>query len=302
MKVFVLGGGDSPEREVSLRSAAAVAEAARAAGFEVQEKDPASGLDFLDDVDKSDIILPILHGKGGEDGVLQKELESRGLSFLGSSSASSERCFNKWLTRLDLAESGVLVPVGGLVSRATYQNHELSRQPHVLKVVHGGSSLGVLIARDPKLVTPDQIDEVFQLDEMAVIEELITGFEITMPVLDQTALTPIEIIPPEGREFDYENKYNDKSQELCPPVSVSLEIQAQAKKIAEKAHRTMKCSHLSRSDFMVGANRQIYFLEINVIPGLTHQSLFPKSAAVEGLSWPKLVSKFVALVKRDFNI
>src|SRR5579862_7662582 len=102
MKILVLGGGDSPEREVPLRSAKSVADAAREAGFKVSEADPKDGFDVLDKISKDTLVFPILHGKNGEDGTLQKELEARQLPFLGSDSASSEECFNKWRTRQKL--------------------------------------------------------------------------------------------------------------------------------------------------------------------------------------------------------
>src|SRR3989344_6596244 len=109
MKLLILGGGDSPEREVSLRSAKYVAIAARQAGFETEEADPINGFSVLDGLSKGDIVLPILHGRGGEDGVLQAELEKRGLPFLGSGSQSSADCFDKWQTRLHLQAVGIPV-------------------------------------------------------------------------------------------------------------------------------------------------------------------------------------------------
>lgn len=301
MKLVVLGGGNSPEREVSLRSAKAVANAARQAGFDVEERDPAEGIEFLNRLGAPLIVLPILHGKGGEDGVLQKELEKRGIAYLGSGSASSARCFNKWLTREDLLSAGVPMANAELVSRAGYHSSALSKKPHVLKVVRGGSSIGTLIARGNKPPSPDKIDAVFKLDSQAVLEELIEGDELTVPIFDKSALTAIEIVPPRGGEFDYENKYNGASAELCPPKSISPGLQSEAKRLAEIAHKIMKCRHLSRVDMMIrGTN--IFVLEINTIPGLTDQSLYPKSAAAAGMSMAELVKNLVKLVIRDYNL
>ncbi|MBA3757534.1 D-alanine--D-alanine ligase [Candidatus Saccharibacteria bacterium] len=299
MKVIILGGGNSPEREVSLRSASAVADAARKAGFDVQEEDPADGLGFLDDLGKSDVVLPILHGKGGEDGLIQKEFEDRNLIFLGSGSSSSARCFDKWLTRQDLLKSELPIPEGALVTHETYRQHEFSQKPHVLKVARGGSSIGTLIVRDSRRVTELEVVEIFKLDRQAVLEELIVGTELTVPILDQKALTPIEIKPPDGLEFNYENKYNGATAELCPPASVSQEVQDRAKLLAEQVHQVMKCRHLSRIDMIVDKAGDIKILEINTMPGLTGQSLYPKSAAVAGLDMSQLVTRFVELATRD---
>ena len=112
MKVLVLGGGDSPEREVSLRSAGAVAAAAKTAGFEVLEIDPKYDLEKLDQITKDILVFPILHGKNGEDGIIQKLLEDKGFAYLGSSSQVSADCFDKWVTRKKLIDADVPMPAG----------------------------------------------------------------------------------------------------------------------------------------------------------------------------------------------
>ncbi len=302
MKVLVLGGGDSPERDVSLRSAKAVANAARAAALEVSEADPSDGLEILKGLSKDTAVFPILHGAGGEDGSLQAELERRKLAFLGSGSESSKKCFDKWETLNVLREIGLPVSESALVNKNSYRNHKLSSRAHVLKVRHGGSSIGTLIVRSPEHIDQKQVDKVFELDYEAVIETLIEGTEITIPILDQSALPVIEIRTPEGLEFDYDNKYNGLTAEICPPVTVSVELQKQAQKIAEKVHKAMDCRHLSRIDIMIDRSGKFFVLEINTIPGLTDQSLYPKSAAVAGMSMPELIRKFARLVKRDYNL
>jgi D-alanine-D-alanine ligase len=128
------------------------------------------------------------------------------------------------------------------------------------------------------------------------------GNEITVPILDQKALPVVEIVPPDNEEFDYDNKYNGRSQELCPPLSVPRETQKQAQELAEKVHKTMGCRHLSRVDIMIDKAGKLYVLEINTMPGMTDQSLYPKSALVAGMMMPDLMTKFVELVKRDYSI
>jgi D-alanine-D-alanine ligase len=302
MKILVLGGGDSPEREVSQRSAKAVAEAAKTAGFNVKQADPIDGLEILDKVSKDTIIFPILHGKNGEDGIIQKEFENRSLPYLGSDSKSSAACFDKWQTRQILEAAGIPMPKAAQVTKETYNNHEMFKNPHVLKVVHGGSSIGTLMVPDPDLLKNYQAEELFALENNAVIEELIVGTETTVPVLDQFTLPVIEIVPPANEEFDYENKYNGRTQEIVPAKSISQELQNKARFLAERVHKAMGCRHLSRVDIMIDKAGELYVLEINTIPGLTDQSLYPKSAAVAGIDMPELVKRFVEMVRRDYSI
>jgi D-alanine-D-alanine ligase len=302
MEIIVLGGGDSPEREVSLRSAKAVAEAAKTAGFGVEQVDPAYDLTFLGNVDKNILVFPILHGAGGEDGVLQKELENTGLAFLGSGSQSSERCIDKIQTRKDLLAGGLPMADGALVTEQNYPSHRLAAQPHVLKVVHGGSSIGTLIVRDPTVNHQTEVAGIFGMGDGVLIEKLIEGTEITVPILDNKALPVIEIVPPANGEFDYDNKYNGQSQEICPPKTVSAELQSQAQALAEQVHKIMGCRHMSRVDIMIDTDDKLYVLEVNTIPGMTGQSLYPKSAAVSGLPMPGLIKKFVSMVARDYNL
>jgi D-alanine-D-alanine ligase len=302
MTILVLGGGDSPEREVSLRSAKSVAQAARRAGFKVVEADPAGGYNLLDDLAERTIVFPILHGAGGEDGVLQAELERRELPYLGADNDSSAKCFDKWLTKRDVERAGLPVADGVLVTKQTYADHPLSRESHVLKVRRGGSSIGTLIVRNAKDLKSREIDNVFELDNEAVLEKLIIGTEVTVPILDKSSLPAIEIRPPEGLEFDYENKYNGLTAEICPPETVSADLQQKAQRLAEKVHEAMKCRHLSRVDIMIDQAGKLFVLEINTLPGLTDQSLYPKSAKAGGLSMPELVKRFVEMVIRDYNL
>lgn len=302
MTILVLGGGNSPERDVSLRSSAAVAEALKKAGFNVQQADPKDGLEVLNNLAKDNIIFPILHGAEGEDGQIQAKLEELGLPFLGSGSESSKNCFDKALTREILEKNGVKMPQAVVVTAETYKTSSLAQKPHVLKVLRGGSSIGTYLVFDPSKVDRAKVDEVFSLDKEAVVEELIVGPEITVPVLDGKALPVIEIVPPAGGEFDYQNKYNGRTQEICPAKSIRPSKQKEAQEISEKVFKVLGCRHLSRVDIMVDEQGNLYVLENNTLPGMTNQSLFPLSAKVAGMEMPKLTEKFVELVKRDYGI
>lgn len=299
-KIYVLGGGISDERDVSLRSSAEVLRAAEALGYNVEFIDPKISKDYLL-ATNSDIVLPILHGKFGEDGVLQAELEERNIPFLGAGSESSKNSFDKWLTRQILEQNDIKMPKAALVTYSDYFGHDISKMPHVLKIVDGGSSIGTYIIRDPSDGSEAELKDIFQ-DQKLVLEQLIIGTEITVPILGENALPVIEIIPPPDGEFDYENKYNGRTRELCPPENVSDAAQKQVRQIAEQVHNVMACRHFSRVDIMIDENDQQYVLEINTIPGLTAQSLFPQAARVAGMTMEQLVKQFVELVAADYGL
>lgn len=301
MKITVLGGGDSPEREVSLRSAAAVADALATEGFDVTQLDPAD-IQVLDSIPGGSIVFPILHGYHGEDGYVQSELDARNLPYLGSGSKASADCFDKWKTRQLLEQLGLAVALGEHVDKASYPASQLKNGPHVLKAVGGGSSIGTYIVRNPGDISESGVKGVFAVSDTAVVEELVEGVEITVPILDGTALPVIEIQPPKEQEFDYENKYNGLTQELCPAVSISGEVQKTAQVLAEKAHAGLGCRHLSRVDMIVRPDSSMVILEINTMPGMTDQSLFPKSAHAAGIPFPALMSRCVDMVRRDYEL
>jgi D-alanine-D-alanine ligase len=292
-KVLILLGGNSPEREVSLRSGRSVAEAAGKAGHTVFEYDPINGYIGLDDyMNKVDVVLPILHGVGCEDGEIQTELEARNFKYLGSDSKVSQLCFDKVKSKQKIEELGFKTPASEIVNRSSFENSGLRSGKFVLKPIEGGSTIDTFIVRDEQ----DHFDSnVFDKYEKMLIEELVEGNEITVPVLAGSALPVIEIIPPAGEDFDYENKYNGETQELCPPANVEDDLQKKAQSIAEKLHNYVGCRHLSRTDIILSADGTPYVLEINTMPGMTSQSLFPKAAAEAGLSMEQLVDKFVQM-------
>jgi D-alanine-D-alanine ligase len=295
MKILVLGGGDSPERDVSLRSSKAVRQALVALGHEVWFEDPVDGDEVVERAAHGmDLVMPILHGAGGEDGRVQRVLERVGVPYLGAGVAASELCFDKMRLKELMERRGILTPASEVVTAETFWDSRLVRAPFVLKPVEGGSSLGVLIARELPFDEAKARKLLGQYREM-LLEELIEGVEITVSVLGQEALPVIEIVPPEGDEFDYENKYNGATSELCPPRHVARSVQAEAQRIAERLHRLAGVRHLSRTDMMVRPDGKLFVLELNTLPGMTAESLFPKAAAVAGLNWEQLVARLVEL-------
>jgi D-alanine-D-alanine ligase len=293
--VIVLAGGNSDEREVSLRSGAAVARALETAGHHVETIDPTEPLSsYVEQLKAANVIFPALHGLGGEDGSLQLYLESQNIKYVGSDSHASRLCFFKDLSAEIMREHGILTPKTALVDYSAFQASDLATTPYVLKPNDGGSSIDTLIVRDPAQTDP-AIAKAFEKHGRLILQELIEGTEVTVPVVGEAALPVIEIIPPENQEFDYENKYNGATQEICPPVSVGEDKQAEVQALALQMHRAFGCRDLSRSDFLIQANGTVYALEVNTIPGLTDQSLLPKSAAVAGMDMPALCDQLVQL-------
>lgn len=297
MKVLVIGGGISDEREVSLRSAHAIYDAAKKAGYEASFYDWDGSNDWLAENGRIfDVVLPILHGKGGEDGLIQAIFEAHAIPYLGSSSQVAKQCFDKQMAKAFVQQLGFRVPKGELLSYKQYMKSFFRRSSHVIKPVMAGSSIHTHIVHDASSYDKAKIKNTFDFYNTVLVEECIIGQEITVGYLDGIELPVVEIIPPAGEFFDYENKYNGRTVELCPPENISENVQKQAIETTRQVHTKLGCRFLSRSDFMV-KNDEIYFLEINTMPGMTDQSLFPRAARAAGLDFPELVDYFIKLVK-----
>ena len=300
-KVLVLKGGTSNEREISLLSASSVAKSLKENGCEVVEYDTEKGFEGLLDV-SADLVFPILHGSEGEDGSIQKFLEEHNLKYLGSDSVASTTCFDKAGFKKLLKKSGILTPEWEVVRADFLDNSDLIDNPYVLKPISGGSSIDTCIVRtgyDSRLI-PSK--ELFSRYPSMLLEKLIIGTEITVTVLDDSALPVIEIIPPKNEEFDYKNKYNGRTKEVCPPQNINTSVQLKAQELAENVHNISGARHLSRVDIMVTPDEDLYVLELNTMPGLTDQSLVPKAAHAMGISMVDLVQKFCEMVKRDYSL
>ena len=297
MKVLVIGGGISDEREVSLRSAQAVFNAVPDAHFK-EFFDWTGGDEWIkNNADRFDLALPILHGVGGEDGQIQAILEASDLAYLGTGVEASQICIDKQKTQAQLAAAGMVVPAQVVVDFDRYQTHELASKPHVLKPVSGGSSIDTFVCRDLRLEA-SVAEAVFAKHSQMILEEFIDGPEITVPVLEGYELPTIEIIP--GSDFfDFTTKYDGSSQEICNSDNIPQSVQVAAQGIAKKCHEILNCRHLSRVDIMLDQDGNPYVIEVNTMPGLTDQSLFPKAAAYIGLSMSDLVEHFIQLTAKQ---
>lgn len=295
MKVLVIGGGISDERDVSIRSAKSVYNAAISAGHEATFFDWEGDWQWLEEnIDKFEVALPILHGKGGEDGTIQEFLEKKHIAYLGTDKKSSVICYDKNKTREVLEKNGILVPRGQQVDLDQYKNSDLSEIPHVLKPATGGSSIDTLINVTKDQVDPSELERLFATHEEMLLEEYIEGTEATMPILDGKDLPVIEIIPPKGQTFDYENKYNGTTDEVCPPINIDKATQLELQALGKRVHEILGCRHLSRVDVIL-SGQKAYVLEANTMPGMTDASLFPLAAKTAGISMSELVDYLIKL-------
>ncbi|HWT55709.1 MAG TPA: D-alanine--D-alanine ligase [Candidatus Microsaccharimonas sp.] len=294
--VLVIAGGASPEREVSLRSGAAILDALKTSGYDVALLDPAEqSIETELTAKHYDVAFPIIHGLGGEDGSLQQHLEELGIAYVGSDAAACRLTFDKSEYKRALEHAGLPVPKGALVHSWDVPNHALFKSAFVLKPYDGGSSVDTFIIRDVTSAPWDAMRNALDIYGEMLLEELVEGVEITVGVLGSDGLPVIEIIPPSDGEFDYENKYNGSTQELCPPQHVSEATQAAAQALAIRAHELTGCRDLSRSDMIVRSDDSLVILETNTLPGMTDQSLFPKAANAAGLSMAALCGQLVQL-------
>ena len=284
-RVALLAGGTSGEREISLASGKGAGEALREAGFIVQELDPAKK-DHLKTLieEPFDVAFLCLHGKGGEDGVLQGFLETIGLPYTGPGVWSSATAMNKAQSKLFYQREGIpTAPYQYIKKGEGYSVQELALAMGGIYIVEGEEAIA------------DAIERVFEIDELVVVEKYIQGTELTVAVLgnrDPFALPVIEIVP-KADFYDFESKYAPGgSQHICP-APLDEEKTKQVMDAAVGAHKALQCSGVSRSDFILDENGIPWILETNTIPGMTATSLLPDAARAAGISFPELCTKLI---------
>lgn len=290
--VIVLAGGNSTERDVSFRTGAAVANALKEAGHTVTMLDPAEGLSK--EKLECDVVFPALHGEGGEDGSLQRQLDEFGIPYVGSEVEASELCFDKQRYKDFLGEHNISTPAGAMVSEEEFWKSPLIENGYVLKPVDGGSSIDIILHRkDSERPSGTIIKDLFNRYKKMLLEELVEGTEITVAVFDSVVMPVIEIIPPNDGWFDYENKYNGQTQELCPPINVDETTQEAAQDLALQIDKLCGCRDMSRTDMILDSAKKLWVLETNTIPGMTDQSLLPVAIRTIGISYPEMVDRLV---------
>ena len=305
LKVAVLMGGISREREVSIQSGKCVADALKKAGANVVTVDiKPDAMDILDD-ETIDVFFIALHGTFGEDGQIQEILESKGLLYTGSGPLASRLAFDKWESKKIFTAAGVTMPDSILfepgANPADLENRicQLGLK-YLVKPLREGSTIGISIADDPKSAVAAAKKCAAQFGD-CMIESFIKGREITVSILGKQALPILEIRPP-ASFYDYHAKYiGDKTEYLFD----SINDPALVDKIQESAitcFNSLGCRGAARVDFIIGDDGKPYVLEINTIPGMTSHSLLPKAAVKIGLSMGRLCLKIVELALADSAI
>lgn len=304
MHISIITWRDNSEREISLRSAKAVAKACTALWHDHTLYDfPSQINNFLQNYKQTDFVFVMIHGSGGEDGQIPAFLDTLWLSYQCTTLDVLQLTINKWLTKQVWKYHQIPIATDTLLDLTNKTQHNFDT-PCVLKALDQWSSVGVKICH-----TADQFHDAIESLRpywTIMMEELLVWSECTVPILDDKnwwtphVLPIVEIIPPEWWIFDYENKYNDMTQEIVPArydEATTREIQD----IALRAYQALWCTSYGRIDMILTADGP-KCLEINTIPGFTASSLFPKSAEVFWLSFPELVQHLIQINLQNEHI
>ncbi|QSR84498.1 D-alanine--D-alanine ligase [Methylacidimicrobium sp. B4] len=288
LRVAILEGGPSHEREVSLRTGEAVTAALRQLGYPVEEIDPRDGDVLLPE--GTDIVFLCLHGTFGEDGQVQRLLLRRGLPFTGSGADASERAFDKSWSKEIFRKAGVPTPDWTLARSSVELPLAL---PFVIKPARQGSSIGVSRVFEEKDY-PEALARATAEDHLVVAEAYIEGRELTVGILGENVLPIVEIRPKAGF-YDYRNKYTSGASEYLCPAPLPSDAAQSVAAIARAAYRSLGCSVYGRVDVLLDGAGNPWVLEVNTIPGMTETSLFPKAAQAAGIDFPQLCEEVLQL-------
>ena len=297
-RVAVLYGGDSAEREVSLHSGRAVADALRGKGYDVRLLDLSESLLAKGDLsalvgpNRPDVCFLAVHGTNAEDGAIQGLLQMLHLPFTGSGIAASAVAMDKAATKRVLEAHGIRVPRGKLVTQADERVE--FEGPWVVKPNAQGSTVGLSFVEDPEALEW-AIVRALAYDDAVLVEEWIKGTEISTPVLNGEALPPVEIST-RGEHYDFASKYLPGATEEIIPARLSAETIREAQVMAVRAHQALGCAGATRTDAIVRdpeGRAEIVALEVNTLPGMTATSLLPNSAAAAGIPFDELCERLV---------
>jgi D-alanine-D-alanine ligase len=325
IKVAVLMGGTSAEREVSLSTGRQILNALDPEKYTVYALDTASGQKFLPAgvtqslaqlhaadgtteitalpqlplaaaSEKPDVVFIALHGKGGEDGTVQGMLEVLGIRYTGSGVLASALAMDKAMSKRVLKTVGVRVPEDFALKHGHRMRPGSLPFPLIVKPNAQGSTIGMTIVRQQSEME-GALTTAFEYDDTVLVEQFITGTEITVPILGNSALEvlPIVEIVPNGGFYDYKAKYTAGETDEIVPARIADDVAIEARRIAKLCHQTLGCRGMSRTDMIVTAQNEIYTLEVNTIPGMTPTSLLPRSAEAALISFPQLLNKLIGL-------
>jgi D-alanine-D-alanine ligase len=292
--VIVLAGGLSPEREVSLRSGRRVRDALEEAGVDATITDADAGLIPALLADPPDAVFPAIHGSYGEDGAIREILGLVGVPYVGSVASACRSAFDKPTAKALVAAAGIATPESVTLPREIF--HDLGANavieriierlglPLFVKPARGGSSLGASPVRTAAEL-PTAIVSCFAYGDTALIERFIEGTEITVGVVDlgdgPQVLPPVEIVPGAG-QYDYTARYTAGQTEFYTPARLTGAASGTVTKAAACAHAALSLRDVSRTDLIVSDSGEVYFLEVNVSPGMTETSTLPMALEAAG--------------------
>ncbi|NLY55722.1 MAG: D-alanine--D-alanine ligase [Firmicutes bacterium] len=306
LKIAVVRGGRSAERDISLKSGAQVARALRERGHTVQEMDVSPAL--LSDLISGgfDIVFLALHGRYGEDGTIQGMLELFDIPYTGCGVLASAICIDKAMTKRILASHDLPVSPGTVITQRSYAENpeavskEILAQvalPVIVKPNREGSTVGITLVEDEAQL-PTALQEAFAHDEIVLVERYIRGIELTVPVLgnDQPEALPIIEIIPKNRYYDFESKYAPGGSEHIIPARIPEADARIIQEMAVKAYQVLRCQVYSRVDFIYDPlTHSPYILENNTLPGMTETSLLPDAARYMGIEFGELLERIISL-------
>lgn len=309
-RVVVLAGGLSHERDVSLRSGRRVAEALRSAGVEVWLHDVDADLVPALTEARPDLVWPLLHGAGGEDGSVRDVLELLGIRCLGTGPRASRIAWSKPIAKTFVTRAGLSTPQFVTLPQSLFRELGAGRimdaviaklgLPLVVKPSRGGSALGVTWVRTADDL-PRAMVACFAYGDTALIERAVEGTEVAVGVVEidgePVALPGVEVVT--DGPYDYDARYNPGRTEYFAPARLSAEVAERAVEVAVAAHRALELRHLSRTDLIIDRDGRPWFLEVNVAPGMTETSLFPQAAEAGGHHLPTLYRQLVEAGLRD---
>ena len=299
MRVTVLYGGPSAEREVSLVSGKAVIDGLKSMGHDVFGSDVSptdlSGLDH-----PADVVFPVLHGQFGESGELQEILEQRGLAFVGSGSKASRLGMDKVATKQAWEAAGLPTPKYRVITAADRPFPQIEHSC-VVKAIASGSSIDVYVCEAPAELPAqarESMEKVVARHGRALVEQFISGPELTVGLLEEKPLAPIRIVPKRSF-FDYEAKYKASDTEHRFDTGLPARLIEECRELARRANQVVAARDLARVDIMIDEQtNKPYLLEINTLPGFTPKSLLPEAAKHAGVEFGPLVDR---LVRRAFE-
>ena len=293
MRVGVLAGGPSNEREISLKSGRAVYDTL------IQNDIDAIFLDACGDIcdiirkNNIDVAFIALHGRFGEDGTVQRILEEANIPYTGSDPDASRIALDKIASKAIFKKNSIPTPKYIIFEHKKFDIKDASALglPLVVKPQFEGSSIGLSVVKEKRGLVK-AIDKAFEYGPKILLEEYIEGRELTVGILDEEPLPIIEIIP-KNHVYDYKAKYSDPETQYLVPAPITDDAAERTKKLALQAHHCLGCRSFSRVDMMMDKTGNIFVLEVNTIPGMTERSLLPKAARAIGLNFGELCIKLV---------